>query len=156
LKGRLMFVVDRYLPIRHKNKLSLFECVANARDNSPHELEFAVRRNETDCSVRVELAQLDALVKLTIVELNLTVLEGSCRSLRFRSEAVFAAKDWNGKHAGSATSARNDPVCQSRASCNVLLIYHQLVVQTKLAFRSTRQISSHQNLTVDIRSQHST
>jgi hypothetical protein len=39
------------------------------RRDGPHELEFTVGWNEGDCSITVELAELDALVELTVVQL---------------------------------------------------------------------------------------
>ncbi|RUP45571.1 hypothetical protein BC936DRAFT_148003 [Jimgerdemannia flammicorona] len=36
----------------------------------PHQLEFAIGRDKTDCTIAVKLAELDALVELAIVDLD--------------------------------------------------------------------------------------
>lgn len=41
-----------------------------AEGDAPHELELAVRRDERDGPVRVELAEAHALVELAVVELD--------------------------------------------------------------------------------------
>lgn len=93
----------------------------------PHELELAVWRNEGDYAVRVKLTQLDALVELAVLECDGAggCARGFCPS--------FVA--------GWAREA--------------VAVEEEAVVEAEFAFRSAREVGSHDYLTGHVRAQDS-
>lgn len=47
------------------------------REDSPHQFEFSVWRDKADRAIAVEFAELDALMELTVVELDERILDRS-------------------------------------------------------------------------------
>jgi len=99
--------------------------------DAPHELEFAVGRDEADRAVDVELAELDALMELAVVQLDRLWIRAADARRLLRPASVSSAR--------SAADAR--------------FVNDKLVLEPELAFWRPAEVCAHQDLAIHVGAQ---